>query len=340
MPTVFQKDYPLDTLNTLRLPGRARRFAEIVSAGQLVELVRGGGLTGERFFVLGGGSNIVVSGDVDATVLRMCIPGRELVASDDDAHYVRAGAGENWHEFVAWTLEMGWPGLENLALIPGTVGAAPIQNIGAYGLEVGECIHSLEAVDLRSGTLVSFDREACCFAYRDSIFKQDAANRFAVTAVTFRLPKRWLPILRYADLAREMSSRGIVAPRPAQVMEAVIAIRQRKLPDPAVIGNAGSFFKNPVVSVERCKKLLEFNPDMPHYPQPDGHEKIAAGWLIEKCGWKGHADGPVGMYEHQALVLVNMGGALGTDVLRVVASVRRDVVERFGIALEMEPVVL
>lgn len=340
MATVFQQDFPLDSLNTLRLPGKARRYAEIVSPGQLIQLVRSGQLLNERCFVLGGGSNLLVSGDVDATVLRMCIPGRELIASDDDAHYVRAGAGENWHDFVAWTLEMGWPGLENLALIPGTVGAAPIQNIGAYGLEVCERFSSLEAVDLRSGAVVSFDRDACCFGYRDSIFKQDAAHRFAVTSVTFRLPKRWLPLLRYVDLAREMAARAIIAPSAQQVMEAVIAIRQRKLPDPAVTANAGSFFKNPVVTAERCAELMKFNPDLPHFSQPDGKEKIAAGWLIERCGWKGHAEGPVGMYEHQALVLVNHGGATGQDVLRVVAAVRRDVVERFGIALEMEPVVI
>lgn len=340
MPTVFQKDFPLDTLNTLRLPGCARRYAEIYSAGQLVELVRVGALQGDRFFVLGGGSNLLLSGDVDATVLHIRIPGRELIASDDDAHYVRAGAGENWHEFVSWTLEMGWPGLENLALIPGTVGAAPIQNIGAYGVEVGERIHSLEAVDMRSGTVVSFTHDDCCFAYRDSIFKQDAANRFAVTSVTFRLPKRWVANLRYAELAREMSSRAIIAPRPEQVMEVVTTIRKRKLPDPAVVGNAGSFFKNPVIAAEQCERLLQFNPNMPHYPQADGKEKIAAGWLIEQCGWKGHSEGTVGMYEHQALVLINLGGATGQDVLRVAAAVRRDVLERFGIVLDLEPVVL
>lgn len=340
MATVFHSDFPLEPFNTLRLPGQARRYAEIVSASQLVELVRGGKLANDRFFVLGGGSNLLVSGDVDATVLRMCIPGRELVASDDDAHYVRAGAGENWHDFVAWTLEMGWPGLENLALIPGTVGAAPVQNIGAYGLEVCERFASLEAVDLRSGALVSFDHAACCFGYRDSIFKQDAANRFAITSVTFRLPKRWQAILRYAELAREMAARALITPSARQVMDAVIDIRQRKLPDPELIPNAGSFFKNPVISAEQCAELMRFNPDMPHFPQPDGREKLAAAWLIEQCGWKGHAEGPVGMYVHQALVLVNHGGATGVDVLRLVAAVRRDVVERFGIALEMEPVVI
>ena len=340
MSTEFQQDVALDALNSLHLPGHARRYAEIVSAGQLVHLVRSGALNNERCIILGGGCNILVSGDVDATVLRMCIPGRELIASDDDAHYVRAGAGEDWHEFVCWTLEMGWPGLENLARIPGTVGAAPIQNIGAYGLEVCERLASVEAVDLRSGAIVTFSSEDCQFAYRDSIFKHGTSQRFAVTSVTFRLPKRWQPVLRYADLTRELSIRAIISPSPSQILAAVIAVRERKLPDPTEIGNAGSFFKNPEISAEHSARLLATHPDMPHYPQADGSEKLAAGWLIEQSGWRGKSEGPVGMYAKQALVLVNLGGATGQDVLQLAQSVRNDVFDRFGVELEMEPVVI
>ncbi|MDP5239333.1 UDP-N-acetylmuramate dehydrogenase [Uliginosibacterium sp. 31-16] len=336
----FQTDVSLAPFNTFGLPGTAKRYADIRSASQLVKLVRSGELNGDRVVILGGGSNVLLSGDIDGTVLHIRIPGRELIGGDDDYHFVRAGAGENWHEFVRWTLTMGWPGLENLSLIPGTVGAAPVQNIGAYGLEVCERFMILEAVDLKSGALMSFDFKDCHFGYRDSMFKHEGAGRFVITSVTFRLPKRWTALTRYVDVARELATRGIIDPKPLDVSDTIMAVRSRKLPDPAQIGNVGSFFKNPVVDARHYAELLATFPEIPSYKQIDGSVKIAAGWLIDQAGWKGRALGQVGMYEHQALVMVNHGGATGQDVLRLAAAVRRDVNDRFGVSLEMEPALI
>jgi UDP-N-acetylmuramate dehydrogenase len=337
MPFPFQSDYALDAFNSFGLPSTARRYGEIQSAGQLVKLARSGELNGDKVLVLGGGSNLLLPERFEGTVLRMAIMGRELIGSDDDHHFVRAGAGENWHECVRWMLEMGWPGLENLSLIPGTVGAAPVQNIGAYGLEMYERFLVLEAVDLKSGSLVSFDFEACRFGYRDSVFKQEAAGRFAITSVTFRLPKRWTPLTRYLDVSKELAARGCIDPKPLDVSDAIIAIRSRKLPDPAVAGNVGSFFTNPLVSANHFKQLLAKYPAIPSYRQLDGSYKLAAGWLIEQAGWKGKALGPVGMYSEQALVMINHGGATRSDVEQLAAAVQAEVSSRFGVSLEIEP---
>ncbi len=323
--------------NTLALPGRAARYARIEQVGDLHDPA----LQESPRFILGGGSNLVLSGDYDGLVLHMGILGRRLLKEDAGARYVEAGAGENWHDFVQWTLEQGWPGLENLSLIPGTVGAAPIQNIGAYGLEVAERFHSLTAYDFATGCLVAFGRDDCRFGYRDSIFKQESwhlGGRFAITAVVFRLPKAWEPNIRYSDVASELAAREISAPRPRDVAAAVIAIRQRKLPDPAVLPNAGSFFQNPVVSGEFAARLRTAYPTLPCYPQPDGRVKLAAGWLIEQAGWKGRFLGPVGMYEKQALILVNRGGATGDDVRTLATAVQAAVRQAFELALEAEPI--
>ena len=340
-PTVFlAPDAPLQSLNTFGLPARAAWFAAIESPAQLAGLIARPEWKRLRRFVLGGGSNLILAGDFDGLVLHVRIPGRERVAEDADAWFVRAGAGENWHDFVSWTLDRGWPGLENLALIPGTVGAAPVQNIGAYGLEMAERFHCLEAVDLATGETVVLDRAACRFGYRDSVFKREAAGRYLITAVTFRLPKRWQPVTGYADVARELDAGGIAKPTARDIADAVIAIRSRKLPDPAQIGNAGSFFKNPRVDAATFQRLIARHPDLPHYPQPDGTVKLAAGWLIERCGWKGKNLGLVGVYERQALVLVNRGGARGEDVLRLARAIQASVRAMFGVDLEPEPVVL
>jgi UDP-N-acetylmuramate dehydrogenase len=337
--SVFE-DTPLNDLNSLRLPARAKRYAEIHSAEQLLKLVRRGDLDAQRVVVIGGGSNIVLRGDLEAFVLHIRIPGRTLVSELDDAWIVRAGAGENWHEFVRFTLEHGWPGLENLSLIPGTVGAAPIQNIGAYGVELADRFFALEAVDLRSGQIVSLDKKTCQFAYRDSLFKQQAAGRFIITAVSFRLPKHWQAVTSYAEVANELKACGVTEPTAMQLSDVVMRIRSRKLPDPAVLPNAGSFFKNPVVSAERFAELAATWPQLPYHPQNDGSIKLAAGWLIEQAGWRGRGLGPAGMYEKQALVLVNLGGATGEDVLRLADNVSAAVHEKFGVTLEQEPVLL
>jgi len=334
----FETDIDLQPLNTFGLPARADRFVSIEHPAQLAALVAQPDWPTTRRLVLGGGSNLVLTGDFRGLVLKVAIAGRRLVGEDDEAWYVEAGAGENWHDFVRWTLAQGWPGLENLSLIPGTVGAAPIQNIGAYGLEVAERLESLTAVSLESAAPRRFGRNDGRFGYRDSIFKRELGGRVMITSVTFRLPKRWQPVTRYADLARELGDRGVAAPTPLGISDAVIAIRRRKLPDPAHLGNAGSFFKNPVVDAGTLARLAAEHPALPHYPQADGSFKLAAGWLIDCCGWKGRRLGPVGAYDHQALVLVNHGGATGADVARLADAIRRDVHARFGVQLEREPV--
>ncbi len=325
--------------NTLALAGRAARYATIDEAAQLTAPE----LRETPRFVLGGGSNLVLNGDFDGLVVHMAIPGKRLLTEDADAWYVAAGAGENWHDFVHWTLAQGWPGLENLSLIPGTVGAAPIQNIGAYGLEVAERFHSLTAWDFEKQAFFTVDRDECRFAYRDSMFKQEGWHlngRVAITAVVFRLPRVWTANLRYADVAQELAAQQIAAPTPQDVAAAITAIRRRKLPDPAVIPNAGSFFHNPLVDRATAEALAADYPTLPRYPQPDGRVKLAAGWLIEQAGWKGKDLGPVGMYEKQALVLVNRGGATGADVRRTMAAVQAAVREKFAVDLTPEPIFL
>ena len=336
---MLQTQVDLSPFNTLALPGRAALYRRITAPAQLAAPELGAG----RRFILGGGSNLVLTGDFDGLLLHMAIPGKRLRGEDGEAFYIEAGAGENWHDFVQWTLDQGWPGLENLSLIPGTVGAAPIQNIGAYGLEVGECLHAVTAWDFAKQAVVSFDRDDCRFAYRDSRFKQEGWHLnggIAITSVVFRLAKAWQPNCRYADVAQELAVRHIAAPTARDIATAVIAVRQRKLPDPAVTPNAGSFFHNPVVSALQADALKTAHPTLPCYPQPDGRVKLAAGWLIEQAGWKGKTLGPVGMYEKQALVLVNQGGATGDDVKRTMAAVQADVLQRFGVALTPEPIFL
>ncbi|NHC06662.1 UDP-N-acetylmuramate dehydrogenase [Azonexus fungiphilus] len=328
----------LTPFTTLALPGRAAHYLKITDPGQLTVSA-----PGERRFVLGGGSNLVLTGDFPGRVLHMAIAGKRLLREDAEARYVEAGAGENWHDFVQWTLAQGWPGLENLSLIPGTVGAAPVQNIGAYGLEVGERLVSVSAWDFEKQAFFTVDREHCRFAYRDSLFKQQGWHldgRVAIVSVVFRLPKAWRANIGYADLRQELAGRGIAEPGARDVADAVIAVRRRKLPDPAVTPNAGSFFHNPVVDRQIAAALLAAHPALPHYPQADGRVKLAAGWLIEQAGWKGKALGPVGMYEKQALVLVNYGGATGADVARTMAAVQAAVREKFAVELSPEPVFL
>lgn len=340
---MLRHDADLTPFNTLALPARARMLAHIRSADDARRLAGDAALRGERRFVLGGGSNLVLDGDFDGLVLKAEIAGRALVAEEDGYRVVAAGAGENWHDFVQWTLTQGWPGLENLSLIPGTVGAAPIQNIGAYGLELAERFHSLTAIDLGSGETKTFDLAACRFGYRDSVFKQEGWHRdgrMLVSEVRFRLPLRWQPNTRYADVAGELAARGIAEPTPRAVADAVIAVRQRKLPDPAVLPNAGSFFQNPVVDAATAASLAAAHPALPRYAQADGRVKLAAGWLIEAAGWKGRSLGPVGMYEKQALVLVNRGAARGGDVRALAAAVQADVAARFGVTLVPEPIYL
>ncbi|WP_026354297.1 UDP-N-acetylmuramate dehydrogenase [Massilia niastensis] len=331
-------DQPLVSLNTFRIPARARHYLRIAGAGELAAVRADPQLSRLPRLVLGGGSNLLFTRDFDGLVLHMAGQGREIVGEQDGKVLVRAQAGENWHGFVRYTLEQGLGGLENLSLIPGTVGAAPIQNVGAYGTETKDVFHSLTAYDMASGELRTLDGAACRFAYRDSIFKHPEGRELVVLDVTFALPAAWQPNLRYAELAQAARDAGLAHPSPREVGGLVEAIRRRKLPDPAEIGNAGSFFKNPVVTGEHCARLLAQFPNLVHHAQPDGSEKLAAGWLIDQCGWKGRSMGAAGVYPKQALVLVNLGGASGAEVARLAAAIQADVQARYGVLLEPEPV--
>jgi UDP-N-acetylmuramate dehydrogenase len=339
----FVSDASLRPYNTFGIDVRARLLCRIEREDHLTGIARDSRFADQRKLVLGGGSNVVLTRDFDGLVLLIELRGKRIAREDDEAWYVEAAAGENWHDFVAWTLVEGLPGLENLALIPGTVGAAPIQNIGAYGLEMGERFASLRAVELATGEIVEFDAAACRFGYRDSFFKREGRDRFAIVSVTFKLPKAWAPHADYADVARELAARGAAAGSavtPQAIFDAVVAVRRAKLPDPLVLGNAGSFFKNPVVDAAQFDALKAKEPDLVSYRQPDGRVKLAAGWLIDRCGWKGRAMGAAAVHERQALVLVNRGGATGAEVLALARAIQKDVFERFGVELEAEPVCL
>ncbi len=328
--------FPLQSLNTFGIAASARGYVRITEKEQLLGVYADGDWAALPKLVLGGGSNVLLTGDFDGLVLHIALQGRAVVGDDKTHYLVRAAAGENWHAFVQWTLAQGIGGLENLSLIPGTVGAAPIQNIGAYGLEIKDVFHSVTVFDPRSGETRVMDAAACRFGYRDSVFKREEGRHLIILDVTFALAKQWQPNLRYAELAADPGLDN--APTPQQVADAVIAIRRRKLPDPAVIGNAGSFFKNPVVPGAQCAALLERFSNLVHHAQPDGSEKLAAGWLIDQCGWKGRSLGAAGVYPKQALVLVNNGGASGAEVVALAKAIQTDVQARYGVLLEPEPV--
>lgn len=327
----------LDTCNTLGLPARAR-VLPVRERGVLPELSR---LVrqGEQVFVLGGGSNVVMSARPQRLIVKIELRGVRLLAEEPDAWLVEAQAGEPWHAFVAYCLAQGWPGLENLALIPGTVGAAPVQNIGAYGLELAQRVHSVLAWDMQAARELELSPAQCGFAYRDSLFKHSEPGRWLILAVRFRLPRAWRALLAYPDLQRHplLQDAQVSA---QQVFDAVCEVRRRKLPDPAVLGNAGSFFKNPLVPAATARSLRAHFPGLVSYSQDDGRVKLAAGWLIDQAGWKGRRMGPVSMHAQQALVLVNHGGATADDVQRLADAVRGDVSTRFGVSLEQEPVPL
>ncbi|MCC9595906.1 MULTISPECIES: UDP-N-acetylmuramate dehydrogenase [unclassified Rubrivivax] len=339
-PLQIESRVSLREHNSFGLPAVARTLVRVRSEADVRRVVDHPEFGRAPKLILGGGSNLVLTRDVDAVVLKIEIEGRRLVAETDDAWIVEAGAGERWHDLVAWTLEQGLPGLENLALIPGTVGAAPVQNIGAYGIELKDRFHSLDAVDLVTGRSVTLDAAMCRFGYRDSVFKQALAGKSVVTRVRLRLPKPWVPALGYLDLERKIAETGNTHPDARTIFDWVCAIRRAKLPDPAAIGNAGSFFKNPVVSAEQCRDIIDRDPEIVHYPLPDGSVKLAAGWLIDACGWKGKSVGRAGVYERQALVLVNRGGASGAEVVTLARAIQESVYGRFGIRLEPEPVIV
>ena len=345
---IAEQNVALQTLNSFGIVARAQTLVRVHDEEDVRAVLADPKLGPAPKFVLGGGSNIVITGDVKSVVLKVEVMGRRLVEETPKAWIVEAGAGENWHSFVAWTLDNGFPGLENMAMIPGTVGGTPVQNIGAYGVELQDRFESLDAIDFNTGRAFTLDAAQCGFGYRDSVFKHAPAalggmglkDKAMITRVRFRCPKPWKAVLGYADLEKKVTQAGIQAPTAQQVFDWVCAIRTAKLPDPRVLGNAGSFFKNPTVSTEQCSDIIAREPNIVHYRMADGSVKLAAGWLIDACGWKGKSIGNAGVYERQALVLVNRGGATGGEVVTLAKAIQTSVYERFGIRLEPEPVVV
>ena len=324
--------------NSFGLDSTAELACEITSADQLPTLMEELSNQKVTWRVLGGGSNVILSDSLPGATLLINVLGQEVIKSNEQSTLLAVGAGVDWHEFVSWTLEHNFLGLENLALIPGTVGAAPIQNIGAYGVEVGEYIDSIEAFDSAAHAFVTLPKEACQFTYRDSYFKQNP-NRFIVTKVVFKIPKAWQARLQYADLAKQFANTNST-PSAKQIFEAVCAIRSKKLPDPKVIGNAGSFFQNPIVDHQQYQALVTRFPNLASYPDTAGKRKLAAAWLIDQCGFKGKRVGQVGVYENQALVLVNYGGGTSTDILGLAKNIQEEILGKFGVQLEIEPNIL
>jgi UDP-N-acetylmuramate dehydrogenase len=330
-------DADLRARNTFGVAARARLLAEVHDTSALPALFADPRFDARGPMVLGGGSNLLLAGDPDAALVSLSTRSMRILSDDGRRAIVRSDAGAGWHDCVMWSLAQGLGGLENLALIPGTVGAAPIQNIGAYGVEVSERVATVEAFDTRSGDLRRFQPEDCGFAYRDSLFKQQP-DRFIVTSVEFALSRGATPRLDYAGVRDELAAMGVHEPTPARVAEAVVRIRRRKLPDPALIGNAGSFFKNPVVPAAQALALQETHPALPLFGTGDERaRKLSAAWLIDSCGWKGHRDGDAGVSAQHALVLVNHGQATGAQLLDLARRIAASVRERFGIALEPEP---
>lgn len=318
--------------NTLRLPARARYFGRIASLDDLREGLSFCNLRSLPLLILGGGSNVVLRERFEGCVLRMEMQGEELLQLTDEYVDIRVAAGLDWHALVLSCHAGGWHGLENLALIPGTVGAAPIQNIGAYGVEVREFIRAVKVLDRRSGESFDIANAECGFAYRQSRFQRERS--LIITAVSLRLPLNPTPNTAYAALREELSN--IAVPTHADVLRAVIAIRRRKLPDPAQLPNAGSFFKNPVIDAARFAELKQRFPAIVHWPQGEG-VKLAAAWLVDQCGWRGKREGDAGVHEHQVLVLVNHGSARAEDLLRLAARIAESVRDYFGVELEIEP---
>ena len=334
-----QHDYPLAPHTTFGLPARAAHYIELTDSGDLPEICRLPEFDAATVCWLGGGSNILFMQDFPSLVVRMATRGIRELERTPDSVLLEAQAGENWHGFVQSSLHMGLGGLENLSLIPGTVGASPVQNIGAYGVEVKDRIHSVRCFDVQAQEWRELSNAECRFAYRDSIFKHEGRQRYVITSVVFRLDTQFVPNVKYGDLAQVLAEQcGGRAPTAQDVAQAVCAIRRSKLPDPSVLGNVGSFYKNPLVDAAHAQTLLAQYPQMPHYPQPDGRMKLAAGWLIDQCGLKGKTIGGAAVHDKQALVLVNKNRATAADVRALSDEICRIVAQRFAVDLQPEPV--
>lgn len=329
----IKKNISLKGYNTFGVDVEAKGFVEVGSVTQLEAVLDG---NSEPILILGGGSNLLFTKDFNGLVIKNNLRGITLVKESDTEIFFKVGAGESWHEFVLFCIENNYAGIENLSLIPGNVGASPMQNIGAYGVEVKDLIIEVEAFDLKKSETRIFSNSECEFNYRSSVFKTSEKGNYFITAVTFRLKKEANVNTSYGAIENELKQMNVVDPTIKEVSDAVINIRSSKLPDPKKIGNSGSFFKNPIVSEVQKNKILENYDDAPHYLQTDGTFKMAAGWLIEKCGWKGKRIGNYGVHELQALVLVNYGGAKGSEIYSLSEEIIMTVKSKFGIILERE----
>jgi UDP-N-acetylmuramate dehydrogenase len=330
----IRENFSLQQYNTFHIQAIAEKFAAFHTEDELRQLLQIAG--NEPHLVLGGGSNILLTGNVKGYVLLNALQGIELVQEDADFYYVKAAAGESWHGFVLHCLQHNYAGVENLSLIPGSVGASPMQNIGAYGVEIKDVFHSLEALHIKEQTIKTFTLDECAFGYRESIFKRAAKGQYIILNVTYRLRKQPVYNTSYGAIAQELEKMQVQQITIQAVSQAVINIRRSKLPDPAEIGNAGSFFKNPLVTLAHYQNLLQEYPFIAAYKAGEEHMKLAAGWLIEQCGWKGYRKGDAGCHAKQALVLVNYGNAAGNEILELSQEIIRSVHEKFGVELERE----
>ena len=330
---MFQKNISLKLYNTFGISAYAENFVSVSDISQLKKIIA----KHKDIFILSGGSNILLTQNIDKPVIHINLKGKEVIKDVDNKVLLKVNAGENWHEFVLWCLDNDLGGLENLSLIPGNVGTSPMQNIGAYGVEVKDTFHELEALDIATGKIKSFDREACNFGYRESVFKNIEKGKYIIVNVTFLLTKKEHKInISYGAIQKELEKNSIKDPGIKDISNAVISIRQSKLPDPSIIGNSGSFFKNPVISIEQFEYLQNDFSEIPHFRISELSIKVPAGWLIEQCGFKGKRLGDAGVHNKQALVLVNYGQATGNEILSLAHKIIQSVKEKFNIDLEME----
>ena len=326
----------LTNKNTFHINVNSEYYCELDSIEQLPELVARREFKDSEILILGGGSNLLFTRDFSGLVIKNNIRGIEVVNETGNEIFVKVGAGENWHQFVLWCIDRNYGGVENLSLIPGNIGASPMQNIGAYGVEIKDVFYSLEAVHVESGQMITFNNHECEFGYRESVFKRRFKDQFIITSVTYRLNKYPRFNISYGTIAQELEQAGVKELSVKSISDAVIRIRKSKLPSPDEIGNAGSFFKNPEVTNATHRQLQEIFPDIVAYPLENGNVKLAAGWLIEKAGWKGYREGDAGVHTRQALVLVNYGNASGYQIFELSSKVMMSVEEKFGVILERE----
>ena len=331
----IQNNFSLKKHNTFGIEAKAKQFVAVHSIEDLKTILQEH--QSEPKFILGGGSNMLLTQDIQALVIHIDLKGKKVLREDDDFVWVESQAGENWHEFVLWTIDQNFGGLENMSLIPGNVGTTPVQNIGAYGTEIKDTFVSCDAMTIATQEMKTFSKEDCHFGYRESIFKHEAKDQFIITSVIFKLTKRNHKInTSYGDITKELEKQNVVTPTLKDISNAVIAIRQSKLPDPKELGNSGSFFKNPIIPTAQYERAQALHPEMPHYVISETEVKVPAGWLIERAGFKGKRFGDAGIHKNQALVLVNYGNATGQEILSVSKDIQQTIFDTFGIAIEAE----